>query len=232
MFQKIIDLTHPLGEKNPNWEGTEKSPFEARELGNLKRDGYYSRVITLPEHFGTHMDAPAHFSAIGWRLEQIPAERLMGPLALLNVTEQCRKHPDYEVSVADVERWETKHGKIPIGGIVLANTGWAARWNSVREYRNADRDGVKHHPGYAQEAVRYLVELRGVYGIGIDTMGVDYGPSQTHPNHCYTSSKNVYHLENIADMNAVPETGAFLLAAPIKLEGGSGGPVRIFALIP
>ena len=230
LFSRVIDLTHALNDKVPNWEGSAQSPYSAKELGNMERDGYFSRVLTLPEHFGTHLDAPAHFCATGWTVEQIPAERLVGPLVLLDARKQSASNADYEISTQDISTWEKTFGRIPAGAIVLANTGWAARWPSAR-FRNADAKGTKHYPGYARGAVSWLVEQRSICGIGIDTMGVDYGVSEDHPNHRYTGAHNVYHLENVANVEQVPPAGALLIAAPAKLEGGSGGPVRIFALV-
>jgi len=231
VFRGMVDLTHALNSRVPNWEGSKRSPFQARQLGNLERDGYFSRVISMPEHFGTHIDAPAHFAAAGWTVDQIPPERLIGPLVVLDVAQKCGRDADYQISIEDIAAWEKLHSHIPPGAIVMANTGWASRWNSMQAYRNADGSGTKHYPGYAPQTVKFLVEARNIFGIGIDTMGVDYGPSEDHPNHHYTGANNIYHLENVANLDKVPAAGAILLAAPAKLEGGSGGPVRIFALL-
>ena len=114
---------------------------------------------------------------------------------------------------------------------MLARTGWAARATSMKDYRNADAKDVKHFPGFLPETAKFLVEARDIYGLGIDTLSVDYGASETYPVHQYTAKHNVYHLENVADLGAVPESGAILVAAPAKLAGGSGGPVRILALV-
>jgi kynurenine formamidase len=230
-FRTIIDLTQPLSEKFPNWEGTEKSPFEAKPLGQMERDGYFTRTISLPEHFATHMDAPAHFAAGAWTVDQIPPERLVGPLVVLDVTAQSKANADYQVTVDDVARWERRHGQIAPGSIVLARTGWAARATSMKDYRNADEKGAKHFPGFLPETVKFLAEARNIVGLGIDTMSVDYGASDSYPVHQYTAKHNVYHLENVADLSGVPEAGALLVAAPAKLAGGSGGPVRILALV-
>ena len=230
-FRAVIDLTQPLSEKFPNWEGTEKSPFEAKPLGVMEKDGYFTRTISLPEHFATHMDAPAHFAAGAWTVDQIPPQRLIGPLVVLDVTAQSKANADYQITVEDVARWERAHGQIPPGSIVLARTGWAARAGSMKDYRNADDKGVKHFPGFALETVKFLVEARMIFGLGIDTLSVDYGASDTYPDHHYTAQHNIYHLENVADLSAVPEAGAILVAAPAKLAGGSGGPVRILALL-
>lgn len=230
-YTLVYDLTHPASEKFPNWEGSEKSPFEARKLGDLERDGYFSRSICTQEHFATHMDAPAHFAAGRWTVDQIPPERLIGPLVVLNVAPKIRAKADYQITEDDVTLWEQANGRIPAGAIVLARTGWASRAASMKDYRNADSSGVMHFPGFTLEAAKLLVEGRGVVGLGIDTLSVDYGPSQSFPVHKYTAARSVYHLENVADMSRVPEAGAILVAAPAKLAGGSGGPVRILALV-
>ena len=228
----VLDLTHSVSEASPNWEGTEKSPFEARPLGDMKKHGYFTRHISLPEHFSTHIDAPAHFWEGAWTVDQIPTENLTGPLVVINVRKQAMKNPDYEVSMDDIAAWEKANGRIPDGAIVMAATGWDEKWRSMKEYRGADEKGTMHFPGFSLEAVKFLVEARRVPGIGIDTMGVDYGKSEDYPIHKYTGSKNVYHLENVAGLTTAPEKGAMIVAAPAKLKGGSGGPVRIFAFIP
>jgi len=151
---------------------------------------------------------------------------------VLDVTAQSKANADYQVAVEDVARWERAHGQIPPGSIVLARTGWAARASSMKDYRNADSKDVKHFPGFLPETAKFLVEARNIVGLGIDTMSVDYGASGTYPVHQYTAKHNVYHLENVADLSAAPEAGAILVAAPAKLAGGSGGPVRILALVP
>lgn len=230
-FKAAVDLTHSISEKSPNWEGTQKSPFEAKPLGTLKKDGYFTRTISLPEHFSTHIDAPAHFSGDGWTVDQIPPDHLIAPLVLLDVTKKVEADPEYEVAVEDVAAWEQAHGHIPPGAVVLARTGWSSRWYSMEKYRNADPKGVMHFPGFGEQAVRFLVEGRHISGIGIDTLSVDPGASQTYPVHHYGAAHNVYNLENVGYLEQVPATGAILVVAPAKLEGGSGGPVRILALI-
>ena len=227
----VIDLTHTLDERSPNWEGTDHSPFHAKELGNIDRDGYYSRVFTTQEHYGTHLDAPAHFARGMWTVDQIPAERLVRPLVVVNVREKAAHNPDYEVSVADIADWEASHGDIPAGAVVMAYTGWADRWSSQKDYRNAGGSGLTHYPGFSLETARFLVETRNVVGLGIDTMSVDKGATETYPVHLYTSQKSVYHLENVANLALVPPSGATVVVAPIKLGDGSGAPVRLLALV-
>jgi len=115
--------------------------------------------------------------------------------------------------------------------VVMARTGWAARWDSMKAYRNADDKGAMHFPGFALDTAKFLVQARKIVGLGIDTLSVDFGPSKDYPIHHFTARNDVYHLENVANLELVPEAGAIVVVAPAKLEGGSGGPVRILALI-
>jgi kynurenine formamidase len=152
-------------------------------------------------------------------------------VVVLDVSASVKSNPDYRLSVEDVASWEQANGPIPPGTIVLARTGWDARWNSPKDYRNADAKGVMHFPGYSVEAAKFLVEGRNVLALGIDTLSVDYGPSQDFPVHQYSLTHSVYHLENVANLDRVPANGALAVVAPMKLEGGSGSPVRILALL-
>jgi kynurenine formamidase len=229
-FRTVVDLTHALGPDTPSYEA-KKPAFQARTLATVEKNGYFLREITTSEHLGTHIDAPAHFAKGLWTVDQIPAERFIAPLAVLDVRQQAAANADYQVSVDDIAGWEKAHGQIPQGAVVIARTGWEARWKSAQRYRNADAKGVLHFPGYSQEAARFLVEGRNVIGMGIDTLSVDYGPSKDYPIHKYTLSHSLYHLENVGHLDQVPASGATVVVAPMKLEGGSGGPVRILALI-
>ncbi len=228
-FASVVDLTHSFGDKTPSYEV--ESGYKATTVKEIARDGYYLRNICLPEHFGTHIDAPAHFAAGRWTVDQIPPARLIGPLVVIDVSAQARLNADYQVSLDDVSIWEKANGAIPPGAIVMARTGWSEKWNTPAAYRNPDARGTLHFPGFAEDTARFLVDARGVVALGIDTLSVDYGPSRDYPVHHYTSSRSVYHLENVADLDRVPESGAIVLVGPAKLEGGSGGPVRILALL-
>lgn len=227
----VIDLTHTLDERSPNWEGTAKSPFRVKQNGNIERDGYYSRHFSTDEHYGTHLDAPAHFAQGMWTVEEIPAERLVRPLVVLNVREKAMVNPDYEVSVADIADWEAHHGDIPAGAVVMAYTGWEEFWGSPERFRNLQPDGAIHFPGFSLEAAQFLVRTRNVVGLGIDTMSVDKGATTTYPVHVFTSKESVYHLENVAGLGRVPASGATIVVAPLKLGDGSGAPVRLLALV-
>lgn len=230
-FREVLDLTHPINAQVPTYELSDKPAFRATTVATIDKDGYFAREISLPEHFGTHLDAPAHFAPGLWTVDQIPPERFVASLVVVNATEGAKANPDYQVSVEDIARWEQAHGQIPPDAVVIANTGWGSRWNSVKDYRNADDKGVMHFPGYSLEAAKFLVEARNVIGLGIDTLSIDYGPSKDFPVHHYTLSHSLYHLENVANLDRTPSAGATIVVAPMKLEGGSGSPVRILALV-
>jgi kynurenine formamidase len=163
-------------------------------------------------------------------VEQIPAKKFFGPAVVLDVRAEGAKNADYQVPAARVEEWEKKHGRIAEGAIVLLRTGWASRWPDAQKYRNQDAQGKMHFPGFSAEAAKLLIS-RKVSGIGCDTISADYGASQDFAVHHLVLGSGLYQLENLADLSEVPEAGAFLVVAPIKLEGGSGGAVRVFALI-
>jgi len=141
------------------------------------------------------------------------------------------ENSDYQVTLDDLAVWEHDNGNVPPGAVVMARTGWASRWDSMKQYRNADDKGTMHFPGFALDTAQFLVQARKVVGLGIDTLSVDYGPSKDFPIHHFTARNNVYHLENVANLGQAPEAGAIVVVAPAKLEGGSGGPVRIFVLL-
>lgn len=229
-YSGIIDLTHAVAEQSPNWEGSPKT-LNARVTATHDQQGYYARTITLDEHSSTHMDAPAHMAPNAWTVDQIPAERLVRPLVVLDVTSAARQNADYRVSMEDVARFEEKHGRVPQGAVVIAYTGWSSRWNSSSEYRNQAADGTMHFPGFSLEAAKFLVEAREAVGLGIDTLSVDAGAAEDYPVHRYCSPRGVYHLENVANLAQVPPTGAVAVVTPLKLEKGSGAPVRILALV-
>jgi kynurenine formamidase len=224
---RIIDLGHPLSAADPTWDGT--PAFSREAVATFDKDGYAAGRITVEEHFGTHVDAPAHFSKNGWTLDQIPADRLLRPGVRIDVTARIAGDVDYLVSVADLKAFEAKSGPIPEGSIALIATGWDRFWPDRARYMN-ERDGVKHFPGLSPEAVAYLARDRRVAAIGIDTGSIDNGPSATYEAHKVSMALNVYHIENAAHLTSLPATGFSVMVAPIDIAGGSGGPARVFAL--
>ena len=227
---RVLDLSYAINDKLVPWPGDEKF-FEATVNASVAKNGYFTRSFWMLEHYGTHLDAPAHFPPGKTTVDQIPVKQLIGPAVVLDVRAQGARDADYLLPAARVEAWEKQHGRIPTGAIVLLRTGWASRWPDAKKYRNQDAQGKMHFPGFSVEAAKLMIE-RKVSGLGCDTMSIDYGASADFAVHHLALGSGLYHLENLADLSALPETGAFLVAAPIKLEGGSGGPVRVFALIP
>ena len=227
---RVLDLSYAINDKLVPWPGDDKF-FEAKVNASVEKNGYFTRSFWMLEHYGTHLDAPAHFPPGKTTVDQIPAKQLFGPAVVIDVRAESGKDVDYQLSPARVQEWEKRHGRIPEGAIVLLRTGWSSRWPDARKYRNQDAQGKMHFPGFSAEAAKLLIE-RKISGLGCDTMSVDYGASSDYAVHHLALGAGLYHLENLADLSELAETGAFLVVAPIKLEGGSGGPVRVFALLP
>ena len=227
---RVLDLSYAINDKLVPWPGDEKF-FEAKVNASVEKNGYFTRSFWMLEHYGTHLDAPAHFPPGKTTVDQIPAKQLFGPAVVVDVRAESDKNADYQLVAARIEDWEKRHARIPEGAIVLLRTGWASRWPDPQRYRNQDVQGKMHFPGFSAGAAKLLIE-RKVSGLGCDTMSIDYGVSGDFAVHHLALGAGLYHLENLADLTELPESGAFLIAAPIKLEGGSGGPVRVFALLP
>jgi kynurenine formamidase len=225
----VLDLSYAINDKLVPWPGDPRW-FEAQVNSTVEKNGYFTRSFWMLEHYGTHLDAPIHFPPGKVTVDKIPTEQLFGPAVVLDVRADGAKDADYLLSVARVEDWEKRHGRIPRGAIVLLRTGWAARWPDARRYRNQDAQGRMHFPGFSIEAVKILID-RKVSGLGCDTLSADYGASTDFAVHHLALGAGLYQLENLTDLSEMPESGAFLIVAPIKLEGGSGGPVRVFAVL-
>jgi len=227
----VVDMTYAINDKLPAWPGDDRV-FESKVNATVEKNGYFTRSFWMLEHYGTHMDAPAHFPPGNIPLDKIPEAHFFGPVVVVDVREEAAKDADYRLRVMRVEKWEAQHGRIMPGSIVLLRTGWGAtRWPDQARYRNLDAAGVMHFPGFSVEAAKLLIE-RGAVGLGIDTLSIDYGASKNFEVHRVDLPAGLYNLENLANLDQLPEAGAFLIAAPIKLEGGSGGPVRVFAILP
>jgi len=228
----VQDLSHTLDENAPYWpEGSAKTPFQVSLEATFERDGYLARRLCMPEHFGTHMDAPAHFLPKGLSVDQIAVKELLVEAIVVDVSEAVKTNPDYRVTTIDLENWAKAHGPMPRGCIVLFRTGWDARWPSEKDYMNQDSKGVMHFPGLSTEAARFLLEHPHPAAIGIDSPSVDYGPSKGFEVHHLTHAAGLYHLENLTNLNRLPPRGALVIALPLKLRGGSGSPARVLALV-
>jgi kynurenine formamidase len=227
---RVLDLAYAINDRLVPWPGDERW-FEAEVNATVENDGYFTRSFWMLEHYGTHLDAPVHFPPGKTTIDQIPAKQFFGLAVVLDVRAEGAVDADYLLPATRIDQWENRHGKIPEGSIALLRTGWASRWPDAQRYRNHDAAGGMHFPGFSVEAVERLIE-RKVNAIGCDTMSVDCGASRDFAVHHLALGAGLYHLENLADLSELPEKGAFLVVAPIKLEGGSGGPVRVFALLP
>lgn len=233
----VIDLTHTYDENTLYWP-TSPSSFKLEQLafGETPAGFFYSaNTLCTPEHGGTHLDAPIHFSADGWTADKIPVERLIGPGVVIDVSEKSGADPDYRLTRPDVEAWEAAHGPIPAGAIVMLRTGWGERWPDRKAYLGDDTpDDASnlHFPSYGQGAAQMLVEERSVSILGVDTASIDHGPSRDFIVHQIAGRANVPGLENVANLERLPATGTWIIALPMKIAKGSGGPTRIIALLP
>ena len=229
MTARIVDLTHPFDEKTIYWP-TSPSTFALTKLayGDTEAGYFYSSFsFCTPEHGGTHLDAPIHFSKTGRTTEQIPLRQLIAPAAVIDVSAKAAADPDYRLTAEDVRAWEKAHGPIAPGTIILLRTGWSRRWPDRKRYLGDDTPGDAsnlHFPSYGKEAALLLVQERKVGALGVDTASIDYGPSKDFIVHQIALGAQVPGLENLAHLEDLPEAGAWIIALPMKIAGGSGGP--------
>lgn len=234
---RLVDLTHPLNARTLYWP-TSPSGFRLERLAYGPTPGgyfYAAYAFAAPEHGGTHLDAPIHFHAGGMTVDSIPLARLVAPAVVLDVTARAAADPDYRLTPDDVLAWEREHGRIAPGTIVLLRTGWSRRWPDRKAYLGDDTPGDAsrlHFPSFGAEAARLLVEARRVAAIGADVASIDYGQSTDFTVHRIAAAAGVPGLENLAALDELPATGAVVIALPVKIEGGSGGPARVIALVP
>lgn len=235
---RIIDLTHPFGADTIVWPTEQDFRLIIQHAEDTPGGYYYaSNRIEMPEHGGTHIDAPIHFSRGKQTVDQIPIGRLVGMGVRIDVHAQCARDRDYQVTIRDIERWEVTHGRIPGHSIVLVDTGFAEFWPNRKEYLGTElrgREGVRalHFPGVLPDAAAWLVRERQVKAVGIDTASIDYGQSTTFESHVALLSHNVPVFENLADLRGLPEKNFDVIALPMNIAGGTGGPLRIIAVLP
>lgn len=232
---EVVDLTYAFTDKTLYWPSS-PSGFELKQLAYGPTPGgyfYSANAYSAPEHGGTHLDAPIHFAAGKRTADEIPPRQLVAPAVVIDVTSHANANADYRLTLDDVRAWETRHGRIPSGAIVMLRTGWGSRYGDRKAYFGDDTPGATdklHFPSYGAEAARLLVEERKVGAIGVDTPSIDYGQSTDFIVHQIAAAANVPGLENVANLERVPERGAWIVALPMKIGGGSGGPLRVIAL--
>ena len=240
---EVIDLTHVLDDKTPpiRLPPPKVSPprFTLRELSRYDARGEheYWNAFETGEHVGTHFDAPVHWHT-GRELEDVsavPAQRLIAPASVLDVSDACAGDPDHLVTVDDVQDFERVHGGLPEGGWLLIRTGWDRRYGDERSFLGLDEEDRPHWPGVTVECARWLADEAPVIGLGIDCIGTDAASSHEfdppHPAHHFLHGAGKYGMSLLANLHRLPAVGAVVIAAPLRIGGGSGSPMRALALV-
>jgi len=232
---KWIDLAHDFSAETIYWPTAQRFSLETEFHGQTPNGYFYvANRYHASEHGGTHIDAPIHFAEHGATLDQLPIDQLTGEAVVVDLSAKAKKNADYLITVADLKAWEGEHGRIRDGAIVLLNTGFAHYWPNAKEYLGTEERGTNgvaklHFPGLHPAAARWLVTERTIKAVGLDTASIDYGQSTLFESHRILFAKNVPAFENVAGLDKLPATGAYIVALPMKIKGGSGGPLRIVA---
>lgn len=235
---KWIDLTYDLSAQTISWPTSDPFQVDTVSWGRTSKGYFYSAFkFCASEHGGTHIDAPIHFAAGRRTVDQIPLSQLIAPAVRIDVSQKARVNRDYQIRQSDIEDWEKVHGQIPAGSIVLFYTGYGQYWPDPEKYLGTSLRGEAgvaslHFPGLAPAAAAWLVANRQIKAVGIDTASIDYGPSKTFGSHVALMQLDIPALENLANLGQVPATGAHIFALPMKIKGGSGGPIRVIAFKP
>lgn len=225
---QVIDLTHELHDDMAFWPGG----VGFKKIKLLDYDGgYLFHKFETGENAGTHVDAPVHFVEGKLPIDQLALRDLIVPAVVIDVQDKVAGNPDYALSAADVTAWEAEHGKVPAGALVILNTGWYKRFDEPAKYANVDADNVLHFPGYGPDAARLLVE-RDVAGIGIDTLSLDPGQAKVFETHLIMLGADKYQIENLANLDALPATGATVVVGVLPVRDGSQAQARVLALLP
>jgi kynurenine formamidase len=227
-FRRVADLTHVLAPGFPVFPFYQ--PWAMRALARVENEGFSANELCMTEHVGTHIDAPCHFFADGVCVDALDASRLVAPLVVISIAGRAEGDHDAMLLADDVRAWERAHGRIPRGAVVAMHSGWESRIGDAARFLNADASGVMHHPGVSGEAAELLVHERGVAGVAVDTISLDFGASSTYDAHRTILGGGCFGLENVAHLDQVPPAGATLVVGAPKHQGGTGGPTRLLAL--
>jgi kynurenine formamidase len=234
----IVDLSHPYDNQTIFWPTAERFALRTVADGMTPGGFYYAaNRFSMEEHGGTHVDAPRHFAAGRWTVDEIPIERLRGAAVVIDVSGEAARDADYQVRVADLQAWERQYGAIPSQSILLLRTGYSARWPDASRYLGTSERGqpavaLLHFPGLHPDAARWLVAERRPHAVGIDTASIDFGQSTTFESHRVLFEQNIPAFENLAALERLPPSGAVVVALPMKIRGGSGAPLRAIAILP
>jgi kynurenine formamidase len=234
-----LDLTHAFSDSTLYWPNN-KITFHLDTLFYGQTPGgyfYSSYQFCAPEHGGTHLDAPIHFAAGRWTSDEIPLDRLQGAAVVIDVSERALPDRDYLVSIGDFENWEKANGQLPADAVVLLRTGYGRFYPDAERYfgttqRGEEAVALLHFPGLDPAAAEWLVQNRKVKAVGLDTPSIDYGQSKDFRSHQVLCGANIPVFENVANLDRLPVTGSYVLALPMKIKDGSGGPLRIVAWMP
>lgn len=237
--KQFVDLTHSFEPGIPHWPGF---PDEKREtlywyeegVGTLG-SGFYAQKYCLVGQWGTHVDPPAHFVKGLRTIDRIDVKEMILPLVVIDLHEKVYLDPDYTITIDDVKVWESKHGPIPEGAFVAMRTDWSRHWPDMAAMLNKDAEGVAHYPGWSMEVLKYLYEERKITASGHETTDTDPGIATSRGDYSletYILRQNRYQIELLTNLDKVPETGALVVVAFPKPEGGSGFPARVFAILP
>jgi kynurenine formamidase len=228
-FTSVVDLSHVWGPTFPMYPGAQQPDIQV--IVTIAENGFFKNQLTLDEHTGTHMDAPAHFAEDGTTADQLPVENFIAPLVVVDVSERTASDPDTQGTVDDLTAWESANGPIPPGAFVALYSGWEARLIDPATYINQDDAGVQHYPGWHPDAAAFLVNERDVVGAGVDTLSLDFGASTDFGTHLTLLPAGKFGIENLANLANVPPAGATVIFGGPKHEGASGGPTRVLALV-
>jgi kynurenine formamidase len=227
-FSRVRDLTHPLTPEFPTFFGV--PGIGMKQLKEFKKDGFNLMEWTVLEHSGTHIDTPIHFAETGPGPDTLAVDQLVVPLAVVDVVAKAEANPDYQLTPADIRRWERRHGRLPRGCCVAMHAGWGRHLGSAR-FLGKDAAGVLHFPGFHPEAAEMLLKERRVAGIAVDTISLDHGPSKDFKTHHAWLPAGRWGLESVANLDRVPPLGATLVVGAPKIKGATGGPTRVLALV-
>ena len=234
---RLVDLTHPFNAQTIYWPTSTKTFEHPQQAFGLTPGGWFysSYELSTPEHGGTHLDAPIHFGEGKETADQIPLSRLVAKAVVIDVSAKASADRDYLLTPDDVTAFESQHGPIAEGTIVLLRTGWSSRWGNRLEYLGDSTRGDAsklHFPSFGPDAARLLVEQRRVAALGVDVASIDRGMSTDFMVHRIAAAANVPGFENLTTLDQLPPTGAVVIALPMKIEAGSGGPLRAIAMVP
>ncbi len=222
----VQDLTHVFTTEFPTYGGLQPT---RETLVTVEEDGFYLQRWTFAEHSGTHLDAPGHFVAGNRLADELTAGELLVPIVVVDIRRRAAADPDATVEVRDLMQFERRHGRIPRRALVAMNSGWAAFAGDLAAYRGDDPDGVFHFPGFGSAAVEWLLERRDISGIGVDTLSLDHGPSTSFTVHVTALGADKYGVENLANLDHIPPSGAHAFVGLVPWQEGSGGPCRVIA---